>query len=60
MFKYIVVLCIGLAAGYSFGFKDGKEHDEGIVTRSLEEIGGSSRGKYSNDVDAQMDKLEKR
>jgi hypothetical protein len=59
MLKYAIVLCIGLAAGYEFGFKDGKDHDEGIVTRTIDHLGGSARGKYNNDVDAQMDKLEK-
>lgn len=60
MFKYAVVLCIGIAAGYAFGFQDSKSHEEGIVTRTIEKIGGSSRGKYNNNVDAQMDRLEKR
>lgn len=60
MFKYVLVLCIGIAAGYAFGFRDSKSHEVGIVTRTLDKIGGSSRGKYNNDVDAQLDRMEKR
>jgi hypothetical protein len=60
MFKYIFFLAIGLAAGYSFGFKDAKEHDETIVARTIERVGGSTRDKYRTDVDRQMDQLERR
>jgi hypothetical protein len=60
MFKYIFTLCAGLAAGYTYGFKDAKEHRDTVVTRTIERIGGSSRDKYRTDVDATMDRLEKR
>ena len=59
MFRYLLVLSIGLAAGYTYGFKDAKEHEEPIVTRTVERIGGARKG-YGNDIDGQMDKLEKR
>ena len=60
MFKILLVLCIGFAAGYSFGFRDAKTHDETIVARTIERVGGANRGKYNQDVDATMDRLEKR
>ncbi|MEO7964573.1 MAG: hypothetical protein ABIT38_11785 [Gemmatimonadaceae bacterium] len=60
MFRYLLVLSIGIAAGYTFGFKDAKEHEQSIVTRTVERIGGNARGEYANDIDGQMDKLEKR
>jgi hypothetical protein len=30
------------------------------VTRVVDRVGGSNRGKYNNDVDKQMENLEKR
>ncbi len=60
MYRYLFVLSIGLAAGYTYGFKDAKEHKETIVTRTVERIGGDARKEYGNDIDGQMDKLEKR
>lgn len=60
MFKNLLLLCIGLAAGYSFGFRDAREHDQSIVTRTVERIGGDARKQYGNDIDASMDRLEKR
>jgi hypothetical protein len=60
MFKIVFILTVGFAAGYSFGFRDARSHDEDVVTRTIERVGGSARGKYNQDVDAQMERLEKR
>jgi hypothetical protein len=60
MFKYLFLLALGFAAGYSYGFRDSKEHDEDVVTRTIERVGGSARGKYNQDVDGTMDRLENR
>jgi len=55
----LVLLLIGLAAGYSLGFKDAQVHKEDLVSRTVDRL--RQRGdKYSNDIDGQMDKLEKR
>ncbi|MCC6772593.1 MAG: hypothetical protein IT360_15460 [Gemmatimonadaceae bacterium] len=60
MFKLVFLLLLGFAAGYSYGFKDSKDHDEDVVTRTIERIGGSSRGKYNQDLDAQLQRVENR
>ena len=60
MLKTFFLLLLGFAAGYSFGFKDAKSHDEDVVTRTVERVGGSARGKYNQNVDAQMQRLENR
>lgn len=60
MFKLLFLLLLGFAAGYSYGFKDSKEHDEDVVTRTIERIGGSARGKYNQDLDAQLQRVENR
>ena len=49
--KYVLVLAIGLAIGYGYGFKDAKKHKTTIVSRMLEKVGGSNRGKYDQDLD---------
>jgi len=55
----LILLLIGLAAGYSFGFKDAQVHKEDVVSRTVDRL--RQRGdKYSNDIDGQMDKLETR
>ncbi len=60
MFKIVLLLLVGFAAGYSYGFRDSKAHDEDVGTRTIEHIGGSARGKYNQDLDAQMQRLENR
>jgi hypothetical protein len=60
MFKFIFILVVGISIGYFYGFDDAKKHDENVVTRVVDRVGGSSRGKYNNDIDKQMDRLEKR
>lgn len=60
MFKFAFVLVVGISIGYFYGFDDAKKHDDNVVTRVVDRVGGSNRGKYNNDVDKQMDRLEKR
>lgn len=60
MFKILLILVIGVVAGYQIGWKDAKKNDETIVARTLEKVGGSNRGKYNNDIDTKMETLEKR
>ena len=60
MFKFALALVVGISIGYFYGFDDAKKHDENVVTRVVAQVGGNSRGKYNNDVDKQMETLEKR
>ena len=55
MFKFVVVLVIGIAIGYFYGFDDAKKHDENVVERV-----GTTGSKYQTDVDKQMDAAEKK
>ena len=57
MFKTILILCVGLAIGYGFGFKDAKKHEKTVVSRTVDKIGGSHRGKYDPDIDKQADSI---
>jgi hypothetical protein len=60
MLKYVFVLVVGIAIGYFYGFDDAKKNDENVVTRVVERVGGSNRGKYATDVDAKMEAAEGR
>ena len=59
MFKFIVVLVIGIAIGYFYGFDDAKRHDDNIVTRVVDRV-GTTGSKYQTDVDKQMEAAEKK
>ncbi|MGQ0647265.1 MAG: hypothetical protein ACT4P7_06810 [Gemmatimonadaceae bacterium] len=60
MKKMLLMLVVGVAAGYQVGWNDAQKHDQSIVERTIEKVGGSTRGKYQNDVDKQLERLEKR
>lgn len=59
MLRLLIVLLIGLALGYTFGWKDAQTHDRHIAARVLDRAGGSTRGKVQSDVDKKMEDLEK-
>ena len=60
MFKFAFALVVGMSIGYFYGFDDAKKHDDNVVTRVVDRVGGSNRGKDNNDVDKQMENLEKK
>ena len=60
MFKMILVLLLGLAIGYSYGFNDAKKNDRTIFARTVGKVGGASRDKVKNDLDARADSVEGR
>ena len=59
MIKVIFVLCIGLAAGYSYGWKDAHVHKQHVVERVVSRVGGSNRGKYDANLDKQAEAAER-
>jgi hypothetical protein len=58
--KYILVLAIGLAVGYGYGFKDAKKYNRTVVSRVLDRVGGSNRGKYDQDIDKRSEDAMRR
>jgi hypothetical protein len=58
--RYIIVLVIGLCAGYAYGFNDAQHHEKPIVTRIVERVGGKDRENFMNDADRKMNELQKR
>lgn len=57
--KYVFILAIGVAIGYGYGFKDARKHEEHVVKRLVNRVGGDNRGKYSTDIDKQMQSVER-
>ena len=60
MLKFVFAPVVGIGIGYFYGFDDAKKHDENVVERVVDRVGGSNRGKYNTDVDKQMEAAEKR
>ena len=59
MFKFAIVLVVGISIGYFYGFDDAKKHDENVVTRVVDKVGKKGE-KYRTDVDKQMEVAEKK
>ena len=55
MMKYMIILAIGIAIGYFYGFSDAKTYQHNVVARTVAKVGGSNRGKYNQDIDRKMD-----
>ncbi len=51
MFKFLLVLAVGVALGYGYGWKDAQAHEKNVAERLVERIGGDSRAKVGNDID---------
>lgn len=60
MFKYLLLLALGVALGYSYGWKDAQVNKKHVAERVLERIGGESRDLVAADADKTMKEVEKR
>jgi hypothetical protein len=49
---------IGLCAGYSLGFQDARQHDENVVARLVDQVGGKNRENMKTDADSQMENVD--
>jgi hypothetical protein len=58
MKKIVFLIGIGAAIGYFAGFSDARQHDKNVVQRWVDRVGSNS--KATNDVDAAMDRIEKK
>lgn len=47
MFRRILILLIGIAIGYAYGFGDAQHHAEPVTSRVLDRMGGQVRD-YAN------------
>ncbi|MES2525083.1 MAG: hypothetical protein V4617_20460 [Gemmatimonadota bacterium] len=60
MFKIAFILVIGIAIGYSYGWKDAQANTKHVAERMVERIGGDNKQNFSGDIDASMSKGEGR
>ena len=58
--KYVIILAIGVAVGYGYGWNDAQVNKKSIVTRLVERVGGSNREEFTNDIDGRMAKEGRR
>lgn len=58
MKKTLFILVLGVAAGYQIGWQDAHTHKETIVQRAIDKVQNAGKGRYNNDVDRQMERLE--
>ena len=54
--KLLFILLIGIAIGYGYGFSDAQTHTKNVVSRLVDQAGGSNRDRYNHDVDARMER----
>jgi hypothetical protein len=54
MFKYLVILAVGVAMGYGYGWKDAHANEKNVAERVLDRIGGETRDRMGNDVDTRF------
>ncbi|MDQ8161234.1 MAG: hypothetical protein P3C10_01485 [Gemmatimonadota bacterium] len=50
----MLILSVGIAIGYGYGWKDAHVHEQHIVERTLDRIGGETRDRMGNDVDGRF------
>ena len=51
MFKYLVILAVGVAIGNGYGWKDAQANEKNVAERVVDRIGGETRERMENDVD---------
>ncbi len=54
MFKYLLILAVGVAIGYSYGWSDAQTNDKNVAERVVDRIGGETRERMGNDVDTRF------
>lgn len=62
MFRFFLILALGMTLGYAYGFRDARAHETTFVTRALDRVGkmGGDGRKYSaNDTDAVLRRAER-
>lgn len=62
MFKLILILAVGIAIGYNYGWKDAQVNAKNVAERMVDQIGGANRDqqKAGADIDTKMRSAEMR
>lgn len=59
MRKVLVLVAIGVALGYTWGWRDAQTNEKDVVTRIVSQVGGSARADVRNDPDHMLDSLQR-
>lgn len=62
MFRFFLILVLGMTLGYAYGFRDALTHDKTVVARAIDrvgKVGGEGRKYSSGDADAIMRRAER-
>lgn len=59
MRKFLLLVAIGVALGYWWGWSDAQVNQEDVVTRMVNRAGGKTRSSLKADADQTMDSLER-
>jgi hypothetical protein len=59
MRKALVLLAIGVALGYTWGWRDAHINENDVVSRIVSQVGGNTRGELRNDPDRMLDSLSR-
>lgn len=57
MVRTLFILAVGVAIGYSYGYKDAKTHDKTVVERTLDRAGAAAKAKYVSHVPQETDSI---
>ena len=52
MFKFLLILALGIAMGYFYGFNDAQFNEKHIAERFVDRIGGDNKESVRSDADA--------
>jgi len=56
----VLLLAVGVAFGYSVGFRDAEAHRKHVATRVVEQLRSTFHGRSGTNVDSIMSRLEER
>ena len=56
--RYLLLLVIGVSAGYALGFRDARQHDKSIVERIIDRVQNANESRMGANADKQLDDLE--
>lgn len=62
MFKLLLILAVGIAIGYNYGWNDAQINAKNVAERVVDRIGGANRDnqKAGADIDSKMRSAEMR
>ena len=50
MVKTLLILAVGVAIGYSYGYKDARRHQKTVYERVIDRAGAAARDKYISHI----------